>query len=73
MKSAKDDLHGMVSTLNEAFTRKAIRDLLHEHDGVIFPVQLHLSLWLEEEYRAYHKDDPNYFKDYYFNDEDKTP
>ena len=63
------DLHGMVSTLNEAFTRKAIRDLLHEHDGVIFPVQLCLSLWLEQEYQAYHKDDPNYFND----DEDKTP
>jgi len=49
----KDDLHGMVSTLNEAFARKAIRDLLHEHDNSLTQVQLKLSLWLEEEYQTY--------------------
>jgi hypothetical protein len=58
------DLHGMVSTLNEAFARKAIRDLLHEYDGHKLMAQLKLSRWLEEEYQTYINPPPPVSKDW---------
>jgi len=54
----KDDLHGMVSGLNEAHARSAIRDLLHEHDGDELKVRFTLSLWVEEEADRYNNTPP---------------
>jgi hypothetical protein len=50
------------SDVNEYMARKAIRDLLEEHDGETLPVLLKLSLWLDEEFTLHRN-----------NRKDKTP
>jgi plasmid replication initiation protein len=57
-KPARESLDDVVSVMNEAHARGAIRDLLRQHDtpkemSLRLAVELKLSVWLEEEYRAY--------------------
>jgi plasmid replication initiation protein len=57
-KPARESLDDVVSVMNEAHARGAIRDLLRQYDtpkeiALRLAVELKLSVWLEEEYRAY--------------------